>query len=67
MSEKNNQTKTNPQAEKEKRHQQKPWHRKGKHKRRRILKPSLYSNMNFAKLKEAMSKVAFKGYGKRIW
>jgi hypothetical protein len=36
-------------------------------KRRRILKPSLYSNMNFAKLKEAMSKVAFKGYGKRIW
>jgi hypothetical protein len=69
MSEKNDQTKTNSQAEKEKKHQQKPWHRKGQHGESKKKDPEAIPVLkygpgnNFAKFKEAISKVALKEYG----
>jgi hypothetical protein len=69
MSEKNNQPKTNPQAEKEKRHQRKPWHQKDQHGESKKKDPETITVLkygpgnNFSKFKEAMSKVALKEYG----
>jgi hypothetical protein len=69
MSEKNNQPKTAPQAEKEKRQQQKPWHQKGQHGETKKKDPEAVPVLkygpgnNFAKFKEAISKVALKEYG----
>jgi hypothetical protein len=61
--------KTTPQAEKEKRHQQKPWHQKVQHGESKKKDPKTIPLLkygpgnNFAKLKEAISKVALKEYG----
>ncbi len=69
MSEKNNQPKSAPQAEKEKRQQRKPWHRKGQHGEIKKKDPEAIPVLkygpgnNFAKFKEAISKVALKEYG----
>jgi len=69
MSEKNNQPQQPPQGEKEKRHQRKPWHRKGQHSEGKKKDPEAIPILkygpgnNFAKFKEAISKVALKEYG----
>jgi hypothetical protein len=69
MSEKNNQPQQTPPAEKEKRHQCKPWHRKGQHSGVKKKDPKAIPILkygpgnNFAKFKEAISKVALKEYG----
>ncbi len=63
MSEKNNQPKSAPQTEKEKRQQRKPWHRKGQHGENKKKDPEAIPVLkygprnNFAKFKEAISKV----------
>jgi hypothetical protein len=65
MSEKNNQPQQPPQGEKEKRHQRKPWHRKGQHSEGKKKDPEAIPILkygpgnNFAKFKEAISKVVF--------
>jgi hypothetical protein len=69
MSKKNNQPKQTSQAEKEKRQHRKRWHRKGQHGKVKkkdheaipILKYG--PGNNYAKFKEAISKVALKEYG----
>ncbi len=69
MSEKNNQLKTAPQAEKEKRQQRKLWHQKGQHGKNKKKDPEAIPVLkygpgnNFAKFKEEISKVALKEYG----
>jgi hypothetical protein len=69
MSEKNNQPKQTPQAEKEKSQQCKPWHRKGQHGEAKKKDPKAIPVLkyepgnNFAKFKEAISKAVFKEYG----
>ncbi len=69
MSEKTNQRKSAPQAEKEKRQQRKPWHQKGQHGENKKKDPEAIHVLkygpgnNFAKFKEAISKVALKEYG----
>jgi hypothetical protein len=69
LSEKNNQLKTAPQAEKDKGQQRKPWHQKGQHGENKKKDPEAILVLkygpgnNFAKFKEAFSKVALKEYG----